>query len=92
MGVFAGSAGEAADGDVFFPGLGLCFFSIEFDCVTFFNGNCIFGTDAYTEAHAVTELLGYYFCFSVNDLNITFGAWSDAFSAASAFFFVDFYD
>jgi len=37
MGVFAGSADEAADVDVFFPGLGLCFFSIEFDCVSFFN-------------------------------------------------------
>ena len=37
MGIFSGSAGEAADGEVFLFGLGFCFFSIKFDGVSFLN-------------------------------------------------------
>lgn len=91
-GVSAGSTAKTSNVDVFFPGQGFCFFSIEIDCVSFFNRDRIFGADAYAEAYAVTEFFGYYFCLSVNDLNSTFGARSDAFSAASAFFFFNFYD
>ncbi len=37
VGIFAGSAAEAVNGDVFFLGLGFCFFSIKFDGVSFLN-------------------------------------------------------
>ncbi len=70
-GVFASPAGKAVYGDVFFPGLGFCFFSIEPDCVSFFDRDCTFGTDAEAETHTVAELLGYNLCFSVNDFNST---------------------
>jgi hypothetical protein len=92
MGIFAGSAGETTDRVVFLLGLGFCFFSVKFDGVSFFNGDCTFGTDAYAKTHAVTEVFGYNFCLSVDDLNGTFGTGSYTFSTTCTFFFVNFYN
>ena len=89
--VFSGSAGEAPDRDIFFPGLGFCFFSVKLNGMLFFNGNCTFRTNAYAEAHTITEFFGYYFRFSVNDSDSTFGARSNTFSTACAFLFINFY-
>jgi hypothetical protein len=91
VGVFAGPAGEAADGDVFLFGLGFCFFPIKFDGMSFFYRKCTFGTDADAETHAIAELFGYYLCFSVDNFNSTFGTGCDSFSAACTFFFINYY-
>lgn len=64
-GVSAGSTAETSNVDVFFPGQGFCFFSIEIDCVSFFNRDRIFGADTYAEAYASQSSSDTIFAFQL---------------------------